>query len=107
VTPVTANDSAYGDVVRLGKLGNSTSRVAEIYSVPRDQLARSDAISLTIEAEVTAANCDRDIAAQSLELRANRSLRMRDLTLSMPSCDATGDFLVLNNLVEDLKIAGK
>ncbi|WP_372571485.1 hypothetical protein [Ruegeria jejuensis] len=101
------NPSAYGDVVRLGKLGNSSSRVAEIYSFPRDHLSQSDAISLTIEAQVTAANCDRDIAAQSLELRANRSLRMRDLTLSMPSCDATGDFLVLNNLVEDLKIAEK
>ncbi|MEX0348388.1 MAG: hypothetical protein AB3N15_03115 [Paracoccaceae bacterium] len=107
LSQIAADADPYGDVVRLGKLGQGTSRMAEIYSVPRDQLAQSNAISLTIEAEVTAANCDRDIAAQSLELRANRSLRMRDLTLSMPSCDATGDFLVLNNLVEDLKIAGK
>ncbi len=34
-------------------------------------------------------------------------METRDLILSVPDCDAVGDFLVLNNLVDDLKIAGK
>ena len=35
----------------------------------------------------------------------NSRLRTQDLTLAMPDCQATGDFLVLNNLLENLKIA--
>jgi hypothetical protein len=30
---------------------------------------------------------------------------VRDLTLDIPTCDATGGFLVLKNLLQDLKIA--
>ena len=34
-------------------------------------------------------------------------LRFRELSLKMPDCGATGEFLVLDNLLEDLKIAAR
>ncbi|MEX0366920.1 MAG: hypothetical protein AB3N22_12675 [Ruegeria sp.] len=96
-----------GQVARLGTPAAPTSQLVEIYTFPSGQAAQSGTIALTIEAEVTADNCGRDINAQSFDLRDGGRLRSRDLVLSMPDCGATGDFLVLNNLVEDLKIAAK
>ncbi|AXT35684.1 hypothetical protein D1820_12255 [Phaeobacter sp. LSS9] len=93
-----------GSVVQLGDATQLAPRLAEVYSVPRLGGDQSGAIDLTVEAEVTAINCGRDVSAQTLELRNGR-LRTRDLTLAMPDCAATGDFLVLNNLLETLKIA--
>ncbi|MFC3613527.1 hypothetical protein ACFORG_07115 [Lutimaribacter marinistellae] len=97
----------YGHVVRLGDAETFAPQLAEVYSFPLARNVQAGTIDLTVEAEVTSANCGRDISAQSLERRGASSLRTRDLILAMPDCDATGDFLVLNNLVEDLKIAAK
>ena len=96
-----------GAVVRLGRTDTLSPKLAQIYTFPTAYAGRDGAVSISIEAEVTAGNCARDITAQSLELRGEGQLRTRDLMLSMPNCDATGDFLVLNNLIEDLKIAGR
>jgi hypothetical protein len=108
--------AAAGDIKRTAQgkggfltvLGNDSSPEAlraEIYSYPAGTTQNSGDIAMTVEAEVTAENCTRDVEAQSLELHEGGALRVRDLTLSMPDCDAVGDFLVLKNLVEDLTIA--
>ena len=95
-----------GAFVRLGDASALGAKVVEVYTFPTDTATRSGTVDLTVEAEVTAANCGRDLAAQSIELRGT-SLRTQDLVLSMPECSAVGDFLVLNNLVDDLKIAAR
>ena len=102
-----AEAEAIGQVVRLGEAAVLNPLMAEIYSFPRTNAPQSGDVALSIETEVTAENCGRDVSAQALELRDGASLRTRDMVLSMPNCGAMGDFLVLNNLVEDLKIAAK
>jgi len=92
-------------VQRLGDASQLAPRLVEVYSFARNMADASGTVALSIEAEVTAINCGREISAQTLELREGKKLRTRDLVLSMPNCNAIGDFLVLNNLVEDLKIA--
>lgn len=92
-------------VLRLGDAHQLAPRMVEVYSFARDRIETDGTVALSVEAEVSAINCGRDISAQTLELRGDRGLRTRDLVLSMPNCNAIGDFLVLNNLVEDLKIA--
>ncbi|GHF33625.1 translocase [Seohaeicola zhoushanensis] len=96
-----------GSFQRLGDPGALGAKVVEVYTFPTEGAKRSGTVDLTIEAEITAANCGRDISAQSIELRQDAGLRTQDLVLSMPDCSAVGDFLVLNNLVDDLKIAAK
>lgn len=96
-----------GLVTRLGDTNTLVPQMAEIYTFPTGVTDQSGIVALSIEAEVTADNCGRDISAQSLELRSTQSLRIRDLVLSVPNCTAMGDFLVLNNLVEDLNIAAR
>ncbi|MFK7751952.1 MAG: hypothetical protein AB8B51_05335 [Sedimentitalea sp.] len=100
-------DSAVGVVTQLGNRDTLAPQLAEIYTFPRGMSEQVGTVALTIETEVTDSNCGRDVAAQSLELRGSNQLRTRDLVLAMPDCTAIGDFLVLNNLVDDLKIALK
>ena len=96
-----------GAMTRLGDTDAPNPKIVEIYTFPAAAAGKSGTVDLTVEAEVTQANCGRDIAAQSIELRDNTRLRTQDLVLSMPDCSSVGDFLVLNNLVEDLKIAAR
>lgn len=93
-------------VARFGDPAQPAARMAEIFTFDRSSGADL-AVVLSVEAEVTAQNCGRDVSAQALELRAAAPLRSRDLTLTMPDCSAEGDFLVLNNLVQDLTIAAR
>ena len=102
--------AALGEGGFLTVLGNPDAfapRLAEVYTFPTATAAREGNIDLTVETEITAANCGRLIEAQALEIKAEGELRTRDLSLNMPNCDAIGDFLVLNNLMDDLKIAAK
>lgn len=95
-----------GEMVQLGDRTQLSPRLAEVYSFRRDVTAADGVIEISVEAEVTEINCGREIAAQSLRFSQGR-VQTRDLVLEMPDCTATGDFLVLNNLVEHLKIAAK
>ena len=106
---VWSNTSAQGtgDVVRLGRSGWGNAQNVEVYSFPTGQSNRSGAIALSVEAEVTEANCGRDLSVQSLELRADQRLRSHELSVTLPDCSQAGEFLVLNNLLQDLTIAAK
>ncbi|CAD0184485.1 hypothetical protein RUESEDTHA_01367 [Ruegeria sp. THAF57] len=99
------NAQGAGNVVTLGHSGLESARNVEVYSFPAAQVSQSGSIALTVEAEVTDANCDRDLSVQSFELRSDRRLTSREMTLNLPNCTQTGEFLVLNNLIEDLTIA--
>lgn len=100
-------NGAAGFMTRLGNPDTLAPQMVDIYTFPTAGSDRSGSVALSVEAEVTGANCGKDITAQSLELRSGGALRTRDLVLAVPGCDAVGDFLVLNNLVDDLKIAAK
>lgn len=94
-----------GFLTSLGHDNSPGALRAEVYSYPAGITQMSGQIAMTVEAEITAANCDKDVEAQTLELHEGGPLRVRDLSLSMPECDTVGDFLVLKNLVKDLTIA--
>lgn len=96
-----------GFLTRMGHADTPEALVAEVYSFPAGTAKRGGEILLSVEAEVTAGNCDTQVEAQTLEIRDGGDLRARDLTLQMPSCEVLGDFLVLKNLVEDLSIAAR
>lgn len=94
-----------GTMVKLGDAQLLNPKLVEIYTFPRGEFPQEGSVVLSVETEVTLANCGKEISAQALELRDGKSLRTRDMFLSMPNCSAVGDFLVLNNLIDDLKIA--
>lgn len=94
-----------GFVVRLGDDTMDEAHVAEIYTFPAGTALREGEITLNLEAEVTTDNCGRDIEAQSLQKSGLQQMTVRELVLSMPACTAVGEYLVLKNMFDDLKIA--
>jgi len=94
----------------LTTLGDSTldgAHIAEVYTFPSALTRMSGAVDLTIETEVTAQNCARDIEAQAIQFKAGKEVSSQLLTLAVPDCDTIGSFLVLNNLLQDLTVASK
>ena len=92
---------AGGYLLQLGDVGTDLPMLAEVYTFPRDQSLVTDVV---VEAAVTPATCGRELLAETLSSGVG-GVVVTDLSLAMPDCGAVGDFLVLNNLVPDLKIA--
>ncbi len=94
-----------GFLVELGDEAADNPLRAEVYTYPRDSGAQSGDVLLTVEAEVTEANCGQEIAAQTLQLGAGQDPVAQDLTMTMPDCSAVGQFLVLSGMLADLHVA--
>lgn len=102
VTPSQA-----GFLVRLGDDTRDTPLMVEVYTFPTGTVSRDGSVALTVEAEVTAENCGRDVAAESIQIDSASTPTAIDLTMTMPECDAVGEFLVLKNIFKDLTLAAK
>lgn len=95
----------HGMVTRHGDVDAAEPLLAEVYSFSKVNSARDGSIALSVETEVTDANCGLEIEAQSLEIQTDGMIKTQNLTLPVPDCEAKGSFLVLNNLLQDLKVA--
>lgn len=93
-----------GFLTSLGGSDGQRANRAMVYSFPSGLMSTGGVVRLSVEAEVTAYNCDNQIEAQALETGPD-GVSVVDLTLSMPACDAVGELLVLKNLLRDLKVA--
>lgn len=100
---IATGDSGF--MFQLGDTSAGEPLLAEVYTYPSSRSVKEGTISLSVEAEVTDLNCGAEIEAQTLERQFDGTIKSQDLTLSVPECSAIGDFLVLNNLVSDLKVA--
>lgn len=101
------SDAATGQGGFLMTLGNpdvSEALMAQVYSFPTGFAKSEGDVALSVEIEVTEANCGRDVDAQTLQAH-DGALKVQTLELTMPDCDAVGDFLVLKNIVDDLRVA--
>ena len=78
---------------------------AQVYTFPSATTGQTGDIVLTVETEITEQTCGRRIEAKALQITGGGALSVRDLTLDVPDCTAKGDFLVLKNILQDLKIA--
>lgn len=96
---------AGGFMVRFGDPLAQDPRLTEIYTFPAGDTAASGKIRLTVEAEVTPTSCGSMVAGHTIETIGGAAPRTVDVSLSMPDCDAVGDFLVMSNLFETVKIA--
>lgn len=94
-----------GFVTSLGEKDRAEGLVAEVYTFPTATAAKQGEVHISVDAEVTTANCGLRVEAQTLEVRGGGEMKVQDVTLPIPACDAVGDFLVLQNLLSDLKVA--
>lgn len=101
------NPPQAGFLTVLGDIRAQNALMAEVYTFPSSQFNQDGTVALSVEAEITAENCGRDIAAQSIQLNPLQEPTAIDLTMTMPDCDAIGEFLVLKNMFKDLTLAAK
>jgi len=94
-----------GFLTKLGNPNVMNPKMAEVYSFPADRIAGKGAVRMVVEAEVTDATCDKVIEGYTIELGTDGHSREVALELAMPDCDAIGGYLVLKNLLQDMKIA--
>ena len=105
--PADAMSGVGGFLTQLGNPAVSDGLKAEVYTYPSGQNARDGNVVLNVEAEITPRNCGREVAAQSIQIAPRQTAKAIDLTMTMPGCDAVGEFLVLKNMFADLKLAAK
>lgn len=94
-----------GFLAQFGRKTTDQDLRAQAYTFPSGTTTQRGLVSLEIEAEVTAETCGRRMEGQALQLKSGGALSVTDLAIEMPACDAIGDFLVLKNLLQDMKIA--
>ena len=99
-------DGEGGFLVALGDDRVDWPLFAEVYSFPTGTSGRDGEVTFTIEAALTPQTCGREMLGEALELREGRLTDSSEITLPMPDCEEAGGFLVLKNLIPDMKIAG-
>ena len=102
-----AQDGTGGVLTSLGDSSLTDALRAEVYTFPSGQSARDGQVQLNVEAEITSRNCGRTVDAQSIQIGPDQPVHAVDLTMTMPGCDAVGEFLVLKNMFADLTLAAK
>lgn len=96
-----------GFLITLGAEGVENAFHAEVYTFPTGAIDRSGEVDLSVEAEVLPTTCGREIAAQTIQLSPGAEPYSLDLTMTLPGCESVGEFLVLNNMLESLTLAGR
>mgnify|MGYP000220397557 CR=1 FL=1 len=94
-----------GFLRRYGDASGPDALRADVYTFAEGVQLSANTVQINAEAEVTEHNCGHEVNGQMLRMSQDNALKSHDLSLIMPECDATGNFLVLKNLLQDLKIA--
>ncbi len=104
-TPSAAMTGRGGFLTRLGSADLRGTQMAEIYSFPRGQTRDDGVVRMNVEIPITEANCGHEISAETLQPGLDGRLQSVELNLTVPDCKAKGEYLVLKNVIRDLKIA--
>ena len=104
--PTIAARRGNGFMVTLGDDRLDWPLMAAIYSFPVATATRAGDVRLDIEAPVTESTCGREMLAETIAAPGDGTVEVVDLTLPVPECNATGGFIVLKNLLPELKVAG-
>jgi len=94
-----------GFLTALGNPDVVGPMLAEVYSFPAGRRHEDGAVRLSVEAEVTDATCGKEIIGQTHQISGGGVVDSTQIALTIPACDNIGGFLVLKNLLQDLKIA--
>lgn len=103
----TPGSGSGGYLLRLGGGSTALPMMADVYSYPTSMSGDDRQVDMAVAVQVTARNCGREVAARVLEFRDPGPLHTRDLLLPVPPCDAGDEYLVLNEVLEDLRIAAR
>ena len=98
-----ATEGKGGFVSVLGS--TATGYAADVYTYPESLMPSSAGPEVSIEAQVMENTCGSKIEGLFLRSEAGRAPMETNVSMAVPACDAVGEYLVLKNLPQDLKIA--
>lgn len=101
--PSQAIEGKGGFVTVLGS--SATGYAADVYTYPETLMSTGSTPEVSIEAQVTETTCDRRIEGSYLHVIPGNAPEAVPVTMAEPGCDAVGEYLVLKNLPQDLKLA--
>ncbi|MEX3017219.1 hypothetical protein [Gymnodinialimonas hymeniacidonis] len=102
--PATADAAIAGEGGFLTEVVVGDS-FTQVYTLPRATLREGESVRLSIDAPITANNCAASVLARTLRTEGAGPVDITELTFTVPGCDAIGDVLVLQNLLDDLRLA--
>jgi hypothetical protein len=91
----------------LVRVGDGSGSSAEIYSFPAGLSPLQGVVRLIAQGEVTEETCGRLVRASTFQSGPLGRILASDLAFAMPGCDALGEIVVLNNLMQDMRLAGR
>ncbi|TCO73481.1 hypothetical protein [Rhodovulum euryhalinum] len=94
-------DGAAGTIRILGDPAVENGHRVQIYTAP----AATPVPRLSVEVEVTRANCGRRVEAETVLPDADGRMGTGVVTFTLPGCESVGEFLVLKNLPQGRKLA--
>ena len=103
--PKSPQRAARGNGGFLTRLGDGSGASAEIYSFPAAQSRKKGVVRLMVEADVTPANCDRQVNAVAFQSSPMGGMDTTEVALKMPQCDSVGRVVRLQNLFQDMRLA--
>ncbi len=104
--PGSADRASRGEGGFLAFLGAAPDgNSAVVYSYPSYLSDSQAAPELSVEAEITPANCGQSVSGAFLRVRPNAAPAVASLGMAIPGCDAIGEFLVLIIPPQDRRIA--
>lgn len=103
-SPAQVDAAISGEGGFLSQIGAGDT-YTQVYTLPRATLQEGESVGLSIDAPVTAQNCEAHVQARTIRSEAAGPVDVTELTFTVPGCDAIGDILVLQNLLADLRLA--
>jgi hypothetical protein len=94
-----------GFMVEIGSPDVTDPRIAQIYTFPRSTLGTGDSVRFSVDAPITEGNCGQPVSASTFEIAPAGDIRVTPIRMTMPTCDTVGDYLVLQNILRDLRLA--
>lgn len=105
-TPYSPARGVTGEGGFLAQLGQSiTGYHTAIYSYPALLADTGPLPEVSIEVQIIEGNCDSEISATLMQNTRMDTLENVPLVMAVPDCSTIGEYLVLKNLPQDLRIA--
>jgi len=87
------------------RVGDGSGASFEALSFPADRTGSHSVVRLSVDATVTAENCDQEVATIAYQTGYLGFLRPTEISYTMPSCDRVGEVVRLQNLFRDMRLA--
>ena len=101
----SAAPQAVAPDVSVTHVGDGRGAAFEILTFPPNSAGAAGVVRLSVEARVTASNCERDASTEAYQTGYLGKLRLTEIAYTMPDCDRVGEVVRLQNLFRDMRLA--